>query len=166
MGQSAELAEMKIDSAIARAGRQDRHEGNQRGAHHGDGPQRRDATTAKPLGKRPASGAEKSTLNQQLNSETQNIRATTALISADAPTRPGDEQRAEEKDIRNRSTVTGFDIEQSKGEETDSEAAQSSDGGRPAKAEKMPSAKASRGIGKADAMPAKVLTWNHKTGPI
>ena len=114
MGQSAELAQMKIDSAIARA--EDKNatigKSTRRASWRWTAAQRCDC---KPLRKRLRVAPLKSTLNQQLNSETQNIRATTALIST--LTRQLDQVTSKEqkKDIQEQIDGYRLDIEQSKG---------------------------------------------------
>lgn len=165
MGQSAELAQMKIDSAIARA--EDKNatmkEINEARIMAMDRSAEMRLQAAR---EKAASGAaEKSTLNQQLNSETQNIRATTALIST--LTRQLDQVTSKEqkKDIQEQIDGYRLDIEQSKGVKNlilkQLNLPTVDDLPKPKDA---PAPKPAAASGKADAMPAKVLTWNHKTG--
>ena len=116
MGQSAELAQMKIDSAHRSRGRQERHdEGNQRGRaslamdHSAE-------CDCKPLGKKAAGGAAEIRAEPTAQQRNQNIRATTALIST--LTYRQVTSKEQKKDIREQIGDYRLDIEQSKGVRT------------------------------------------------
>lgn len=165
LGQSAELTQMKLDAAMARM--EDKNatmkEINEAKILAMDRSAEMRLQAAR---EKAASGAaEKSTLNQQLNSETQNIRATTALIST--LTRQLDQATNKEQKKEIQEQIDGYrlDIEQSKGVKNlilkQLNLPTVDDLPKPKDAPALNPAAAS---GKADAAPAKVLTWNPKTG--